>query len=116
MALKKKEYKSGKRFEPKLHIKKDDMVIVLSGNSKGQKGKVLKVFPKLGKAIVEGVNLVTKHLKATQTSEGGRIQEPAAIHVAKLMLIDKSGNATRIGRKIVDGKLVRYSKKSGEII
>ncbi|HHB77874.1 MAG TPA: 50S ribosomal protein L24 [Saprospiraceae bacterium] len=99
-----------------MHIKKDDMVVVISGNSKGQKGKVLQVFPKLGKAIVEGVNMVTKHKKATQTTESGRVQEPAAIHVAKLMVIDKSGNATRIGRKIVDGKLVRYSKKSGEII
>ena len=116
MALKKKEYKTGKRFEPKLHIRKDDMVVVISGNHKGEKGKVIKVFPKLGKAIVEGVNMVTKHLKPTQTNEGGRIKEPAAIHVAKLMVIDKSGNATRIGRKLVDGKLVRYSKKSGEII
>ncbi len=116
MALKKKEYKSGKRFAPKLHIKKDDMVMVISGNSKGKKGKVVKVFPKLGKALVEGVNMVTKHLKPTQDSEGGRVQEEAALHVAKLMVIDKSGNPTRIGRKLVDGKLVRYSKKSGEII
>lgn len=116
MALKKKEYKSGNRFEPKLHIKKDDMVIVISGNHKGDKGKVIKVFPKLGKALVEGVNMVTKHLKPTQTSEGGRVQEAAPLHVSKLMVIDKSGNPTRIGRKVVDGKLVRYSKKSGEIL
>ncbi len=116
MAIKRKEYKTGKRFAPKLHIKKGDTVMVISGNDKGKTGKVLRVFPRKGTAIVEGCNIVTKHRKPTQTTDGGRFQEPAPLHVSKLMVVDSTGTPTRIGRKVVDGKLVRYAKKTGEII
>ena len=104
----------------KLKIKKGDMVIVTSGDYKDLKLKreVLEVFPAKNKAIVEGVNIVKRHTKPTQNSEGGIIEKPAPIHMSNLMLVDpKSGEATRIGRKQTDdGKSVRYSKKSGEII
>jgi large subunit ribosomal protein L24 len=105
------------RFAPKLHIKSGDTVVVTAGASKGKQGKVLRVFPDKLKAIVEGVNIVKRHQKPTQTTQGGIIEKEAAIHISNLMHVDpKTGDATRIGRKEVDGKLVRYSKKSGEII
>ncbi|MFM2269854.1 MAG: ribosomal protein [Bacteroidota bacterium] len=105
------------RFAPKLHIKSGDTVVVTTGTSKGKQGKVLRVFPDKMKALVEGINIVKKHQKPTQTTQGGIIEKEAAIHISNLMHVDpKTGTATRIGRKEVDGKLVRYSKKSGEII
>jgi large subunit ribosomal protein L24 len=105
------------RFAPKLHIKKGDRVRVIAGAYKGAEGEVLEVFPKKQRAIVEEVNIVKKHTKATNDNPGGINEVPAPIHVSNLMLIDpKSGEPTRIGRKEVDGKLVRYSVKSGEII
>lgn len=106
------------RFAPKLHIKKGDKVMVIAGNYKGTTGEVLEVFPAKNRAIVDNVNMVKKHQKPTQTHpEGGIIEMPAPIHISNLMLVDpKTGEPTRIGRKLVDGKLVRYSKKSGEII
>ena len=102
----------------KLHVKKGDQVKVLSGNSKGQTGEVLEVIPKEGKAVVAEVNMKTKHRKPTaQNPEGGIEKFPAPINVSKLMVIDKSGNPTRIGRKKDEsGKLKRYSKKTGEFI
>ncbi len=103
----------------KLHIKKGDIVIVNSGVSKGQEGKVLQVFPDKLRAIVEGVNLVSKHTKPNaENPQGGIIKKEAAIHISNLNLKDpSSGKPTRIGRKLDDnGKLVRYSKKSGEEI
>ena len=105
------------RFAPKLHIKKGDKVVVMAGADKGKEGLVLEVFPDKYRAIVENVNIVKKHLKPTNDNPGG-IQEMAApIHLSNLMLVDpKSGEPTRVGRKVVEGKLVRYSKKSGEII
>ncbi|MAT53839.1 MAG: 50S ribosomal protein L24 [Bacteroidetes bacterium] len=101
-----------------MHIKKGDKVMVIAGNYKGATGEVLEVFPKKNRAIVDNVNLVKKHQKPTQNNpEGGIIEMPAPLHLSNLMLIDpKTGEPTRIGRKLVDGKLVRYSKKSGEII
>ena len=102
---------------PKLHIKKDDTVKVLSGNDKGKTGRVLEIFPKERKAIVDGIHMVTKHNKpSTQNPNGGRVQVAAAVHVSKLMLVDpKTGNPTRVGRKAdADGTLVRYAKQSGE--
>lgn len=105
------------RFTPKLHIKKGDRVIVISGNYKGETGEVLEVFPHKNRAIVENINMVKKHQKPTQDNPGGIIDMPAPIHISNLMLVDpKTGEATRIGRKLVDGKLVRYAKKSGELI
>ena len=107
-----------KRFAPKIHIKKGDQVMVISGASKGNTAReVMEVFPKTYRAIVDGVNIAKKHMKPTQDNPGGIQEKPMPIHISNLMLVDpKSGDATRIGRKEVDGKLVRYSKKSGEII
>lgn len=103
---------------PKLHIKKDDTVRVISGDDKGKTGRVLEVFPEDRKAIVDGVNMVTRHTKPNAKSpEGGRIKMPAALPISKLMLMDKHGKPTRIGRKLnAKGKMVRFSKKTGEEI
>ena len=106
-------------MQKKLHIKKGDTVVVITGNSKGQKGRVLEVIRKTDRAIVEGVNLMKKHTKPNATSpQGGIIEQEATIHISNLMLVDpKSGQATRTGRKLNDkGKLVRISKKTGEEI
>lgn len=105
--------------QPKLHIKTGDTVKVLSGDDKGKTGKVLSVNPEKRKAIVEGLNMVTKHVKPTAANpQGGIEKKEAAIHISNLMLVDpKSGEATRTGRKLGEnGKLVRYSKKTGEVI
>ena len=104
-------------MQKKLHIKKGDTVVVISGNSKGQSGKVLEVVREDERAIVEGVNLVSKHTKPNAKSpQGGIIKREGPIHVSNLMLLDPtSGKPTRIGRRIGDnGKLVRFAKKSGE--
>jgi large subunit ribosomal protein L24 len=103
----------------KFHIRKGDTVVVTAGNSKGKKGKVLEIYPKTYRAIVEGANFVTKHLKPSANNPNGSIEKrEAAIHMSNLMLVDPStGDPTRIGRKRDDnGKLERYSKKSGEVI
>ncbi len=106
----------------KLHIKKGDMVQVNSGNNKGESGKVLEVLISKNRAIVEGVNLVSKHTKPDATNpQGGIIKKEAPIHISNLYVIDpKTGKPTRVGRKVVevDGKkkLVRISKKTGEEI
>ncbi|MFZ1751568.1 MAG: 50S ribosomal protein L24 [Saprospiraceae bacterium] len=98
-------------------LKKGDKVIVIAGSNKGQSGEIKLVFPKENRAIVDQVNMVKKHTKATQDNPGGINEMEAPLHISNLMLIDpKTGAPTRIGRKIVDGKIVRYSKKSGEII
>jgi large subunit ribosomal protein L24 len=105
------------RFAPKLHVKKGDNVMVISGSSKGKTGVITKVFVDKNRAIVESVNMVTKHIKPTNNNPGGIEKMEAPIHLSNLMLIDaKSGQPTRTGRKMIDGKLVRFSKKSGEII
>jgi len=104
------------RFAPKFHIKKGDRVQVISGNNKGEKGEVLEMFPDKSRAIVDNVNMVKKHRKPTQNNPGGIVDIAASIHISNLMLLDpKTGEPTRIGRKVVDGKLVRYAKKSGEL-
>lgn len=103
----------------KLHIKKGDTVYVNAGDDKGQTGRVLKVMAKDEKAIVEGLNLVSKHTKPnSKNPQGGIVQQEAPIHISNLQVLDpKSGKATRVGRKAgANGKLVRYSKKSGEEI
>ena len=108
-----------KRFAPKLKIKKGDRVVVIAGAYKDRSKvrEVLEVFPDENRAIVDQVNIVKRHTKPTQNSQGGIIEKPAPIHLSRLMLVDpKTGEPTRVGRKLEDGKLVRYSKKSGEII
>lgn len=105
------------RFAPKIKIKKGDQVVVIAGASKGKKGEVLEVHPLKNRAVVEEVNIVKKHKKPTNDNPGGIIEMAAPIHISNLMLIDpKSGEPTKVGRKVEDGKIVRYSKKSGEII
>ena len=106
-------------MQKKLHIKKGDTVFVNTGEYKGQKGRVLEVNRKTSRAIVEGINMISKHTKPNaQYPDGGIIKKEAPVHISNLMQIDPtSGNATRIGRKMGGGeKLVRYSKKSGEEI
>jgi large subunit ribosomal protein L24 len=103
----------------KLHIKKGDTVMVIAGNSKGQQGRVLMVDKQNDKAIVEGVNMVSKHERPTNDNpQGGIVKKEAPIHVSNLKVVDGSGKPTRIGRKLDEKteKLVRYSKKSGEVI
>ncbi|PIE86137.1 MAG: 50S ribosomal protein L24 [Bacteroidia bacterium] len=104
----------------KLHIKKGDLVFVNSGDDKGRKGKVLQVLVKSNRAIVEGINIISKHTKPNaENPQGGIIKKEAPIHISNLMLIDpKTGEPTRIGRRISEKteKLVRYAKKSGEEI
>ena len=108
-----------KRFAPKLKIKKGDKVFVISGVYKDldRSREVLEVFPDKNRAIVDGVNLRKKHSKPTQDSPGGINEITDSIHISNLMLVDpKTGEPSRVGRKVVDGKIVRYSKQSGEII
>jgi large subunit ribosomal protein L24 len=103
----------------KLHIRKGDTVIVISGEDKGKSGKVVSVDKENNKAIVEGINIVTKHNKPTaNVPNGGIVKKEAPLYISKLMIADpKTGKATRIGRKAdANGKMVRYSKKSGEVI
>ncbi len=103
----------------KFHIKKGDMVTVMAGDSKGQSGKVLKVDVEKQRAIVEGVNLVSKATKPNaKNTQGGIVKQEAPIHISNLLVNDpKSGKPTRVGRrKNAEGKTVRYAKKSGEEI
>ena len=103
----------------KLHIRKDDTVKVISGNHKDKTGKILEIIASKNRAIVEGVNMVTKHIKPSAAKpEGGIEKTEAGIHISNLMLIDPaSGEPTRIGRKRdAEGKIKRYSKKTGEFI
>lgn len=103
----------------KLHIKKGDIVFVNSGEDKGKTGRVLEMIVDDQRAIVEGVNLVSKHTKPNaKNPQGGIIKQEASIHISNLNVVDpKTGKPTRIGRKKnAEDKLVRYSKKSGEEI
>jgi len=103
----------------KLHIKKGDNVKVIAGNSKGQTGRVLVVDVEKERAVVEGVNLVSKHSKpSTKNPKGGILKQEAPVHSSNLLILDKAGNPTRIGYQIDEktGKKVRISKKTGEVI
>lgn len=103
----------------KLHVKKDDTVIVISGKDKGKKGRVIESYPRENRVLVEGVNMVKKHTRPSQVNpQGGIIEQEAPIHASNVMHIDpKSGNVTRIGYKVLEnGKKVRYAKRSGEVI
>ena len=103
----------------KIYIKKGDTVKILTGNDKGKTGKVLEIITSKYRAIVEGINMVTKHVKpSAEKPEGGLINTEATLHISNLMLVEPaSGEPTRVGRKLnADGKNQRYSKKSGEFI
>jgi large subunit ribosomal protein L24 len=103
----------------KLKIKKGDQVIVLSGRDKGKKGEVLRVNPKEMRAVVQGVNMIKRHARASAANPGGGIVErEAALHISKLAHVDpKTGKPTRVGFRILeDGRKVRFAKRSGEVI
>ena len=108
------------RFQPKFNIKKGDTVVVIAGDDKDVKKprKVLEVFPEKSRILVEGVNIVTRHTKpSAQNTRGGIVKKEAAIHISKVMLWDaKAGAAVKVKRTREAGKLVRVSKKSGEVI
>ncbi len=101
-----------------MHVKKGDKVQVISGKDKGKQGVILQAFPKKDRVLVEGVNIVKKHAKPSQANpQGGIISQEAPIHVSNVMPLDpKSGEPTRVGYKVVDGKKVRVAKKSGELL
>lgn len=101
----------------KLKVKSGDTVRVVAGDHKGQEGKVQKVFIESNKAIVEGVNTISKHEKPSASNpQGGIVKKEAPIHISNLSLLDKNGNTTRVGYREEDGKKVRFSKKSNEVI
>ena len=104
----------------KLHVRTGDQVMVIAGNERGKIGKITSVIRKKERAVVEGLNFITKHVKpAANRPEGGVVRIEAGIHISNLMHLDpKSGKRTRIGRRLnaQTGKLERYSKKSGEVI
>ncbi len=116
------------RFKPKFNIKKGDLVIVISGESRPKKDdsgklvfkprKVLEVFPEKERVLVEGANIITRHTKpSAQNTKGGLVKKEAAIHISNVMLWDaKTGGPTKVKRSRETGKLVRISKKSGEVI
>jgi large subunit ribosomal protein L24 len=108
-----------KNSKAKLHIRKGDKVMVIAGDDKGKSGKVLEVLIEKNRAVVEGINIVTKHAKPSAGKpEGGLKKTEAALHVSNLMLVDPATDKpTRVGRKLNDkNKLQRYSKKTGEFI
>jgi len=101
----------------KLKIKTGDTVRVITGDHKGSEGKVLSVFSDKNKAIVEGVNMIKKHMKPNaQNPQGGIVEKEAAIHISNLSIFNSKGESSRVGYKIEDGKKVRFTKKSNEVI
>ncbi len=101
----------------KFKLKKGDKVVVLSGDDKGKTGEIVKSMPKEGKVVVQGVNLVKRHTKPSQTSAGGIVTKEAPIHISNVALVDGStGKATKVGYKQEDGRKVRFARKSGEVI
>jgi large subunit ribosomal protein L24 len=100
------------------NIRKGDNVVVITGSDKGKKGSVLKVFPKENRALVQGINVVKRHQRQTQSQQAGIVTKESPIHLSNIAHVDpKSGKATRIGSKTLnDGRKVRCAKKSGEVI
>lgn len=107
-----------KRFKPKFKIKKGDTVKVISGASKGKTGKVLEIIASKNRVLVEEVNVVSKHTKPNAAyPDGGIIKKEAPIHISNVMLIDPSnGKTTKVGRRVENGKIVRYSKITGDTL
>ncbi|MBU9710796.1 50S ribosomal protein L24 [Evansella tamaricis] len=104
--------------QTKLHVKKGDTVKVISGKDKGKEGKILEAYPSQSRVLVEGVNLVKKHAKPSQANpQGGILNQEAPIHASNVMPIDpKTGDPTRVGYKVENGKKVRIAKKSGAVL
>ena len=101
----------------KLKIKVGDTVRVIAGDHKGQEGELKRVFKDKNKAIVEGVNMISKHEKPSASNpQGGIVEKEAAIHISNLSLIDKNSDTTRVGYRMEDGKKVRYGKKNNEVL
>ena len=101
----------------KLKIKTGDTVRVIAGDHKGSEGKILTVFIDKNTAIVEGVNMIKKHMKPNaQNPQGGIVEKEAALQISNLSLINSKGEATRVGYRMEEGKKVRYAKKSNEVI
>jgi large subunit ribosomal protein L24 len=102
--------------QPKLHVKQGDNVKVISGKDKGKEGKILEAYPNQNRVLVEGVNMVKKHAKPSQSNpQGGILNQEAPVHVSNVMPIDpKTGEPTRVGYKEENGKKVRIAKKSGQ--
>jgi len=109
---------AGSHHNDKLHVKKGDTVMVLSGKHRGQTGKVMLALPRDAKVVVEGVNLVTKHVKPSETNpQGGIERREGALHASKVAIVDpETGKPTRIRKQIVDGKKVRVAVASGKVI
>lgn len=107
-----------KNMHKKLHLKKGDSVMVVAGESKGSTGEITKIDREKQRVYIRDVNLITKHVKPnSENPDGGIIKTEGGIHISNVMLVDpKSGQPTRIGRKNENGKSVRVSKKSGEVI
>ena len=98
-------------------LKSGDSVVVIAGKNKGKTGVITKVITKTSRVIVEGVNMVKRHNKASATAEAGIVEKEAPLHVSNVMLADpKDGKATRVGHKTVDGKKVRYAKRSDTVL
>ncbi len=110
-----------KNKQKKLHVKKGDVVRVLSGNDRGKQGKILRIYPKTERVIIEGVNVRTRHQKPNQLyPQGGRVEREMTIHASNVMPLDSNGDATRVGRKWIEdpetgrGHWIRYAKTTGE--
>lgn len=99
-------------------VKKGDRVVVTAGRDKGKSGQVLRVYPAEDRVLISGVNLVRRHQRQTQRQQGGIISKEAPVHLSKVAHADpKTGGPTRIGfKRLEDGRLVRFAKKSGEVI
>ena len=100
----------------KMKIKKGDKVVILSGDDKGKTGEVIKAMPKESKVVVQGVNLVKRHTKPSQTTPGGIVTKEAAIHVSNVAIVTADGKASKVGYKDDQGTKVRFARKSGEVI
>jgi large subunit ribosomal protein L24 len=97
-------------------LRKGDKVVVLAGKDKGTQGEISAVNPAKGKAVVEGVNIAIRHIKQTQTSQGGRVPVAVPVNLSNLAILDSNGKPTRVGFRVEDDKKVRYAKSTGETI
>ena len=97
-------------------LRKGDKVIVLAGKDKGKTGEILSVDPKANRAVVDGVNVAIRHVRQSQTQQGGRVEKTLPLDMSNLALVDANGKATRVGFRLEEGKKVRFAKTTGEAI